>query len=236
MFFTTKQSIPLHLVSFLLTLGVLSSDACSIKTPITYQEGEKNRQMFLKLIWPILKSSEKSARIYYENSCQTNEGEFIPFPSVRMRQPLGGMSGAAAIRDVFRDDADVSVAESPPGIVRIWIGRPRQEVLGGRISTIRLAPTDRYDPQIAVDTIELSKDAANAARHFGVRPTNPMENILVVQPANDLVHLPPTLKDLTIDRALDQVATTFKGVVFYGACSNEPVFSLDFDEGVYAAN
>jgi hypothetical protein len=57
------------------------------------------------------------------------------------------------------------------------------------------------------------------------------EDILLSGPLPGLPHLPRTIKNVTLDRALDAVAKTFSGIVVFGYCTNTRLYNVDFTGG-----
>jgi hypothetical protein len=69
--------------------------------------------------------------------------------------------------------------------------------------------------------------------NYGLRVPPTLINEIMVQPAEGLPHLPSTMTNVTMDKALDMVARTFRGVVIYGACTEPHLYRIDFTGGVY---
>jgi hypothetical protein len=58
-------------------------------------------------------------------------------------------------------------------------------------------------------------------------------NELLVQPAEGLPHIPRLMTNVTMDEALGFVARAFRGIVLYGACTEQHLFRTHFVGGVY---
>lgn len=197
-------------------------------------ESEHNEKTLLRYIWPALKAANKSGRIYYTAVCQSyDKSPIVAFPRFEVLPPLKGETGQAAVRDVFRSDQDVTVTEHERGIVRIRIGNVPDAILDTKISALTFGSLSQYNSTLAIGAIESNSEVQAAMRKLGVQVPLKVYNMLVIQPAAGLPHLPPTLTDVTVDQALDIVATTFKGIVMYGACRKERFFDVTFAGGVY---
>jgi hypothetical protein len=60
-----------------------------------------------------------------------------------------------------------------------------------------------------------------------LRPMMRVTDMILVQPAGGLPHLPGVLTDLTVDQALDVVAKTFRVIVLYGFCPSSAQYDVD---------
>lgn len=55
----------------------------------------------------------------------------------------------------------------------------------------------------------------------------------LLQPADDLPHLPAEILNVTMDQALDMIARTWGVIVFYGACAAPSTYEVFFADNVY---
>jgi hypothetical protein len=200
---------------------------------ISQFEGEKNENEILKYLLPALKSSDKVGRIYYLATCQPGGNYPIPFPQIRVQPPSKSKVGLAAVREIFQNEKNVSVTEDRPGVISIWIGKVPDAILHTKISLLTLKPTAQYNYSIAFAAIENSTEVQSAMLKYGFRVPPTLINEIMVQPAEGLPHLPSTMTNVTVDKALDVVARTFRGVVIYGACTEPRLYRIDFTGGVY---
>lgn len=185
-----------------------------------------NEDAVIKRIRPALIRAESVGRLYYNvTDCSQALDVFpVPFPAIS----LSPSKKRQSIPEIFRSDAQVIVSKEHPQIVRITIGKLSTDILGTRISEINFDPTDQYNPSQAILAIMHTKEVHAAALKFGVRELTTAINELVVQPAAGLPHLPPSLKDVTVDQALDSVAKKFDGLILFGTCSRPAAFSVEF--------
>ena len=179
-----------------------------------------------RYLWPVLASAGKAGRIYYEAICPPTEDFPLAFPPIKVRPPLANAAGLAAVRSVFRDEKDVLVAEDPPGIIHVRVGRVPDAILRTRITTLSLKPTEQYNSYQAIWAIENAREVRTAMEELHiVVPVRPV-NMPFALPAEGLPHLPLELSNVTMDQALDMVARTWGGIVFYGACTEPGTYEI----------
>jgi hypothetical protein len=175
------------------------------------------------------------ARIYYAGECPTKDRsslvQRLDFPSVWFQPPLQGATGMDAVRQIFRDDPNVTVVQDRSKMLRITIGRVSSTVLQTRLPSLTLDPVGQYTALSAID--EISFTAASYAKEhglpFGLAPY--VINHLARGPGEGDPHLPRIMQNITIDDALDAVANTFRGIATYGECKQpdgKTLFRLGF--------
>jgi hypothetical protein len=116
-------------------------------------------------------------------------------------------------------------------MLRITIGTPSTAILQTRIQTLTLDSFAQYAGLGAVEAIKESSEVS--ADRLKVSTTNSLLTIFWNGPRPGDPHLPRLLRAVTVDEALDSVARTFKGIVFYGICDHPSArgwfkFSLDY--------
>jgi hypothetical protein len=178
------------------------------------------------------------ARIYYAGECPTSTHsslvQQLRFPSVWLQPPLQGATRIDAIRQIFRDDPNVTVMQDRSGMVRITIGNVSNVLLQTRIPSLTLDPTEQYTALSAIDEISITADsyAKENGLPFGLAPY--VIDHLARGPREGDPHLPALMRNITLNEQLDAVATTFKGIVMYGACAQpngKSLFRLNFIHG-----
>jgi hypothetical protein len=214
-----------------MTCGLHCTDI--VASPIDrqgWQEGEANRRAVMKHLRPILKSSALAGRIYYAKACASGSDP-VAFPAIDVRQPPDGQTGVAAVREMFANNKDVTVTKGRSEIIKIRIGSALSSLLQTKIHLVTLKPMERYDPLEATIAIEQTKDFREAAQKLHLEEPVTIASGGIQAPMRGLPHLPASLKDLTVDQALDLIAKTFGGIVIYGECTNQNgqgFFHLDF--------
>jgi hypothetical protein len=168
-------------------------------------------------------SSRKAIRLYYQADCQPMKNSVVdysvPFPFFPFQSPSAGNTGIAAVREIFKNVKDVMIAEEPPGIIRIWVGKVPTEILRTKISLLTLDRQAQYDPSFAIGAIESTKEVEAAKTSLGLSDA-PDVGGLVAPAENGLPCLPASLKNITVDQALDMIAKTWGGPVIFGVCSS----------------
>ncbi len=203
-------------------------------TPTASVEVDKNyERSVLGNLWPVLRTTNKAGRIYYQAVCPSDEHYPLAFRRVDVRPPSRDATDLAAVRSIFREQKGVLVAEYPPGIIRVRIGRVPDAILRTQISTLNLTPTERYNSFAAIWAIENAPEVRSAAKKLHIVVPVRVVNMPTVRPAEGLPHLPPQLSNVTMDQALDLVARTWSGIVLYGVCTPPATYEVSFAEGIY---
>jgi hypothetical protein len=180
-----------------------------------------------------------AARIYYAAECRAAEYDTsgrlqLLFPAVHLQAPSQGATGIDAVRQIFRDDPNVTVIRDRSGMLRITIGSVSSTVLQTSLPSLALDPYEQYTELSAIDKIAITADmyAKEHGLNFGAAPF--VIDHLLRGPIKGAPHLPAVMQNTTIDDALDAVARTFKGIVTYGVCmqpDGKSLFLLGFVYG-----
>ena len=222
-------------LGFLLGLAKVNATAYAQKYDrVQYRAGERNKYVVLKYLVPALNQAGKAGRLYYTADCPPYDVNFYdpyPFPAINVQPPSKDVSGLAAIREIFRGDANVEVEEKPPGIVRIRIGKVFDDILQTHISHITLLPTERYNPLFAILAIRDSAEVQAASKQLGIRYDGRPFDYLFQTPDEGLPHISGPLKNLTMEQALDVVAQTFGDIVVYSTCTKQHHIGLEATGG-----
>ena len=187
-------------------------------------------------------SSRKAIRLYYQADCQPMKNSIVdysvPFPLFPLQSPPADKTGVAAVREIFKNAKNVTIAEEPLGIIRIWVGKVPTEILRTRISLLTLDRQAQYDPSFAIGAIESTKEMEAAKTSLGLSES-PDVGGLVALAENGLPCLPASMKNITVDQALDMIAKTWGGPVVFGVCSSptdnigRKLFRIDNGGGVF---
>lgn len=176
-----------------------------------------------------LASSGKVARIYFRGACNKDDSGELLLPVMNIQIPAKAGSGLEAVREMFRDVSDVVVSEDRSGIVTIKIGDVSGAILDTKLPLLIFdqgAQYNPYGPGSAIAAIEKANEFKVALARLKVAKAS-VFYIIPQQPVlNTLPHLPPSIKNTTVDQALDSIAKTFQGVVTYGECKNSNGGSL----------
>jgi hypothetical protein len=181
---------------------------------------ERNWNNLLQYLAPVLKSNGGAGRLYYRAECLTARGDGILFPWLELVAPAKSKTGLAAIQDVFRKEKRVTVKEGPPGVCRMSMGNVSYELLRTKIHVLTFTPRQRYNVQDAIWAIEQTKEVEGKVRELKLEYPPTVGSWRVLEPAAGLPHLPMSLRNVTMDEALDRVAQTFGELITYSECVN----------------
>lgn len=181
-----------------------------------HNQSRANEDALIKPLQTALNTGGYVGRLYFQAACNPRISEYdIRFPDFAARTPKG--RGVRAVRSVFSSSAPVTVIEDE-GIARITLGTVPRAILNTRIRRLTLTPIDQYNAIMAIAAIQSAPEFRAAMDELGVRTPVTTLSYPMQMPAPGLPHLPEILTDITVDRALDEVARTFGGVVLFGAC------------------
>ena len=194
-------------------------------------EANKNEAEVLKNIRAALAANE-AVRIAYQAICipeevRSNTFQHIQFPNVVAHVSSVGLTGLAAIRDVFQGDRNVVVTAGSDNIVRVRMGNPSDDLLKTRISTVAFTREEQYDPNEAMAAIFHAREVIAAYGRWKIQPILRVGDYVLRSPREGAPHLPPSIGDETLDQALDAVAVTFGEITVYGACTRPRLFDVN---------
>jgi len=119
------------------------------------------------------------------------------------------------------------------GMLRVTIGTVSASSLRTRLSTLTLDSISQYNPTSAVDTIAIALNTYAVEHKLRFGASLIIDNI-VSAPVEGAPHLPPLMRNVTADDALDSVARIFKGIVLYGSCAQpdgKEMFKINYMYG-----
>lgn len=195
-----------------------------------------NRDEVLKQLLPVLRAQSKAARISFSSVCSGETFPFPIFPNVRVI-PTQQRNGLAAVREMFRKDESVAVLQDRSGIIRITIGQPPTALLQTKLRSLNFDAQQQYNGELAVDAVLNAKKVEGAMQELGLEKGVKMiaGSINVPEKGRPLPHLPASIKNMTVDEALDLIAKTFRGIVIYETCSESRGKGLVFLDFVQIA-
>lgn len=193
--------------------------------------GERNRDVLVQSLAPALKPGGGAGRLYARAECWTKLGDGISFPRLELQSSSKEETGLAAIQDILRKNKEVTVAEGRSGIVGIWIGNVSKDLLETKIRFLMLDRVERYNVWWAISAIIQAKEVEAQRLKLGMEDSLTIIQGRIFEPAPGLRHLSASMKDVTVDEALDRVAQAFGGLVIYRECisaNGTRLFSVDF--------
>ncbi len=159
------------------------------------------------------------ARLYYAADCSARSVEPLPFPVLDVTKPPKSGPTAKKVRAVFAKVGGVTVTSGPAGIIRITIGTPDKAPLMVRIAYVRFTEEQRWDPLSAINAIMTSKEVVYRMSRQGALWQRPFDDTL--NPITKVPKLPATLRDMSVDEALDRIALAFGIEIDYGECGRK---------------
>jgi hypothetical protein len=217
---TLLRSLAVIIVICLSCGAEAESSVSSAQPSQPYQFSDYNRDLanIVSYLRPALTMSPSGIRLSYATKCAA--GAVIPpIPPVRLRVPPRPSTGYGAVRLIFEGNQNVVVTENIDGIITIKMGSVRGELLHAHIHFLRLRPPAQYDPGSVIAALENTVEMQSAMDSLGLRPSSAFRIGLLQSPGSGRPHLPPVLKNFTVDQVLDLIAKTFRGIVTYGVCT-----------------
>ena len=189
------------------------------------ENSEETFKNLIENIRLVLNESDNSVRVYFSGECgQGAELLFqeVSFPKIRLTQPVSGNDDIIQIRSIFHKNEPVKVFQDRNGIIRVRIGDPDDKLLKTNISVLRFTPDEQYNSRLAVDVIDDAPEVIEMAENIRVRPTSRLALFgLLVAPSEEFPRLPEVVENVTMDEALDLVASTLGDIIVFGICSDQ---------------
>ena len=146
----------------------------------------------------------------------------------RLRQLLDA-ADLAKVSDLFAWSKNVQISYAPSGNVRILVGDVSEELLKTEIRRIVWHPTERYNATDAIAAIEQTKEAQAKLEMLGLELAVTFIPGARQQPERRAPHLPATIRNVTLETALDRVAETFDRILIYAQCTENGIRYFDID-------
>jgi len=188
--------------------------------------GRQQEQRMFGTVAPVLSHGHLSARLYYESTCTPENGAARLFPRLNLRSPELGNSWLDSIRSIFREEPGVNASQGKDGIVRIKIGSYPGEILNTKISRLKFRHVARFDETLALAAIMRAPELQAEMKRLNMHVAANEKPVPTGKGGSAGPHLPAEIKGVTLDQALDLVATTWKSMVAYGVCQNSGEFYI----------
>jgi hypothetical protein len=214
-----KNILSLALIGYSLVLQCRNSGASPQEAEFSPAVSERNEKVAVRYLWWPFKSERKGGRIYYGMSeCDGVRWE-TPFPEILVSRPSKDVADIATLRRFFANDSSVRI--------RMRFGEIPAAILQTKVADIKLSPEDQYNPELAVMKIENAPEIRVQMSKMGIHTLNLPMNMILRPPMPGFIHLPSILKKMTMDEALDIVATTFHGLVETAYCRKARLMHSD---------
>jgi hypothetical protein len=202
---------------------LLRSQTSAAKLPLLPAGSQPDERYIIERLQSAVSSTQYAVRIYFHGACGAGDTINLQFPKVDVLPPETNQKGVQAIREMFRNDENVTISVDPSNVVRIIIGNVSRSLLDTKLSSVKLTTAAQFNPGGpggAIDLLIASKSIQEAMRKHQFHQ-EPSFYIGLEQPPSRKGHrLPVTISDLSLDQALDTIAKTFPGVVMYGECDD----------------
>lgn len=205
-------------------LGISALAICMIGS---FGTPEREEDKLRDVLAPVLTSTGSAARLYFTTQCSMEHDSFAEderpypaFPQLSLAHSSANVPPLEAVRDMLRNQQDTAVTEDQSGLMRITLGAVPTALLKTRIARLTFTPIERWNPDPAIWAIEGAPEIKVAMRTLNLQLPRLRVIDILLGPTGDekSPHLPSTLEGVTMDQALDAVATSFRQLVIYGEC------------------
>jgi hypothetical protein len=177
---------------------------------------DRNWEALIRQLRPALEPVDGAARVYAVVDCQGTAA--TRFPQITLQSPSKNKTGVDAVREIFGKDKRTTVTTDATGMPRIKFGKSPCALLQTKIHRLQFTTRQRYNIIEAEEAIENTKEVKASIRRLGLQQPIVVISENVQEPMEGVPHLPASIKDVTMDQALDLLAKTFASVVFYEEC------------------
>ena len=182
----------------------------------------------MRYVFPEMRRAGKFGRIYYNSFCDISGQGRPPLPKLIISQTNSDDIGIGAIRKMLSQNKFVTVSEGRSGIIDIYLGIVSKKILDTRIGTVSLSRIGQYNPTVAIINFESTPEMRQSTNKAGISLSSNWLNVPVLPADDRYPHLPPSIADVAMDQALDEIAATFGGIVVYAACNEQHLYYTDF--------
>lgn len=139
----------------------------------------------------------------------------------------------ARVSYLFAESKKVTISRGRSGQLRIFVGDVSDELLTTKINLVSFGPTERYNAVDAIIAITQTEEIQAKLRELGVEQPLTAYPGARQEPNRRVPHLPVSIKNVTMEEALDQVAETFGCLIIYAGWTQDGArwFSVDFAHG-----
>lgn len=182
----------------------------------------------------MLNATGKSARIYYGGDCQVpdNNTNLMPQPSLRFNANTKDVNDLEALTRALANNDNLSIVERGD-IIGLYINYEREKFLDTEIADVSFSVEEQYNANLALSAIAEDGALQAAEEVFGKQHMALLLIEGVRQPTEGYPHLPPSISNVSFDEALDVVAKTFHGIVFYETCGPTSNYKVLFAGGFF---
>lgn len=136
---------------------------------------------------------------------------------------------------LLAESKKVTIWQGKAGQLRVLVGDVSAELLTTKINLVSFKRIERYNAIDAINAITRTKEIQAKLGELGLRQPAAIlpSYIQMPDPDRPLPHLPASIKKVTMEEALDQVAETFDCVIIYAGWTEggKRWFSVDYAVG-----
>jgi hypothetical protein len=127
----------------------------------------------------------------------------------------------------------VTISQGKAGQLRVFVGEVSAELLTTKINLVSFGPDERYNAIYAITAITQTKEIQAKLGDLGLRQPTTFGPSFILSPDRRLPHLPASIRNVTMEEALDQVAETFDCVIIYAGWTEDGKrrFDVSYIEG-----
>jgi hypothetical protein len=124
---------------------------------------------------------------------------------------------------------EVTISQGKAGQLRVFVGNVSTELLTTKINLVSFGSTERYNAIYAITAITHTKEIQAKLGELGLRQPATFGPSFILSPDRRLPHLPTSIRNVTMEEALDQVAETFDCVIIYAGWTEDGKRRFDVD-------
>lgn len=167
-------------------------------------------------------TDEYPLRVYYHGDCAmvgTQFFESIPFPIQSLNPSTSDGGALEKVTSLFTDESKINTYIDDAGMLRLHIGNSIDYPLFTNVDSFGIPSNVRHEPGTVVDYIANTPETKEVMKRFGLQQTATL-SVFSLQPgySDDSPQVPENFGDLTLNEALDVVASVFRRVVVYSTC------------------
>ena len=134
---------------------------------------------------------------------------------------------------LLAESKKVAMSQGKAGQLRVLVGHVSAELLTTKIDLVSFGRIERYNAIDAIIAITRTKEIQAKLGELGLRQPAAIGPSFKQSPDRRIPHLPASIKKVTMEEALDQVAETFDCVIIYAGWTEDGKrwFSVDYAVG-----
>jgi hypothetical protein len=224
--------------SFFLVLALASVVGCHEHAPAPATSrpgsvgGPEGEAIVVRRLLAAANSGNQSLRFDFHGECDSEHTDVISLPAVTLGVTKEEDSALAKVQELIGGNQQVSIRGQDNGIIRVKLGDVSSGVLQTGVGHITLDKYSSRDPWKAVDTINGLNEVNLSLAHLNTRHVYYCCGTLGGHPMPRVAQLGPEVDGVTVDTYLDQILSSFPGLIVYKECTRPSGLHL-FDVQYY---